>query len=208
MQSVKTGLEIRLESAGELAIAKLLDLDPRGQDLVAQGQTFDLEKGEIYAALPPSKAADSRYYTYDLSNLVGETRYIYEIKPRRFCERHEALFGAVRTFCRSKGMRFVVLTQEDFGAQMLKNIDVLHQFSRQAKAHLPQWAKAVDALPNKHGHVRDVLQSFEPMNHYLIAALLTGVLQTDLNSNSILSMQFHVTPAYGELSAFQVVSYD
>lgn len=207
MQSVKTGLEIRLESAGELAIAKLLDLDPRSRDLNAQGHTFDLASGEIYAALPDSKAADSRYYTYDLSNRVGEIRYIYEVKPQRFCQRHEALFNKVEAFCRAKGMRFVVLSREEFGDQLLKNIEVLHQFHRQASSYLANLAEAVDGLSTKQGHVRQVLKSLEPMNHYLIAALLYGVLKVDLSSSSILSMDFHVVPAHGELSMLQVVSY-
>ncbi|WP_040266581.1 hypothetical protein [Pseudomonas rhodesiae] len=207
MQSVKTGMEIRLESAGELAIAKLLDLDPRSHDLTAQGQTFDLGSGEIYAALPDSKAVDSRYYTYDLSNQVGGIRYIYEVKPQRFCQRHEVLFSAVDTFCRSKGMRFVVLTREEFGDLLLKNIEVLHQFHRQASSYLANLAEAVDALSIKQGHVRQVLKSLEPMNHYLIAALLNGVLKVDLSSSSILSMDFHVMPAHGELSMLQVLSY-
>jgi len=207
MQSIKTGLEIRLESAGELAIAKLLDLDPRSFDLNAQGQTFDLASGKIYATLPDTKAADSRYYTCDLSNRVGDVQYIYEIKPARFCQRHGALFSAVETFCRTKGMRFVVLTREEFGDQLLENIEVLHQFRRQANTYLGNLAQAVDALSTKHGHVRQVLKSLEPMNHYLIAALLNGVLKVDLSTSSILSMDFHVMPAHGELSMFQVLSY-
>jgi hypothetical protein len=207
MQSVKTGLEIRLESAGELAIAKLLDLDPRSRDLNAQGQTFDLANGEIYAALPNSKVVDSRYYTYDLSNRVGEIRYIYEVKPQRFCQRHEALFSAVEAFCRAKGMRFVVLTREEFGDRLLKNIEVLHQFYRQSSSYLANLAETVDALSTKQGHVRQVLKSLEPTNHYLIAALLYGVLKIDLFSSSILSMDFNVVPAHGELSMFQVLNY-
>ncbi|WP_262502228.1 hypothetical protein [Pseudomonas fragi] len=160
-----------------------------------------------FIKLSDDVSTGSRYYTYDLSNRVGEIRYIYEVKPQRFCQRHEALFNKVEAFCRAKGMRFVVLSREEFGDQLLKNIEVLHQFHRQASSYLANLAEAVDGLSTKQGHVRQVLKSLEPMNHYLIAALLYGVLKVDLSSSSILSMDFHVVPAHGELSMLQVVSY-
>ncbi|WP_273233607.1 hypothetical protein [Pseudomonas kuykendallii] len=208
MKSVKTGLEIRLESAGELLIAKALDLDPRGKNLVAQAQTFDLASGEIYSTLPASKASNSRYYTYDLSNQVGDIRYIYEVKAERFAQRHAELFSEVKDFCRARGMRFLVLTREGIGEQLLKNIELLHQFQRQANAHLSGLAQVVDALLVKEGHVSEVLKGLEPLNHYLIAGLLNGVLKADLSKVSLLSMDLCVEPAHGELAALQVVTYE
>lgn len=93
MKSLKSGLEIRLESRDELVLAKVLDLDPRGSQLRAQAMTFDLVRGEVLTALPTAKHRDSRYYTPDLSDVIDGIEHIFEVKPKRYCSQHK---GALR----------------------------------------------------------------------------------------------------------------
>lgn len=208
MKSVKNGMEIRLESKDELALARLLDLDPRGHQLRAQGETFDLVRGEIYQTMPANKAADSRYYTVDLSDVVDGITHIYEVKPKRFCAKNHELFTVVEGFCRRKGMKFHVLSKEDFSETLLINFGLLHQFARQCQETLDAWAHAVDQLGNKQGHIKDVLQGLEPNSHFLMAAILKGVIKTDLDSSSLLSMEFFVEPGYGDMSMLEVLRYE
>lgn len=208
MKSVKNGLEIRLESRDELALAKVLDLDPRGSQLYAQSETFDLISGDVYHALPDNKHLDSRYYTPDLIDVIFDVKCVFEVKPQRFVLAHQELFDAVGSFCRRKGMRFIVISKESLGGTLLGNVALLHQFARQCKEVLPLWAGTVDALPVKSGHVRDVLSGLAPANYYLIAALLQGVLKADLHTINLASMDFSVEPAHGDLTALEFVKYD
>tara|TARA_R110000751_G_scaffold307870_1_gene433435 strand:- start:7911 stop:8615 length:705 start_codon:yes stop_codon:yes gene_type:complete len=208
MKSVKNGLEIRLESQDELALARVLDLDPRGSQLYAQSETFDLVSGEVYHALPDSKHEDSRYYTPDLIDVIFGIKYVFEVKPQRFLLAHQELFDAVGNFCLHKGMRFVVISKENLGSTLLNNVALLHQFARQCKETLPAWAEAVDKLPVKNGHVRQVLDGLDPLNYYLVAAILQGVLTADLRKNNLASMDFCVEPAHGDLKGLEFVKYD
>lgn len=207
MKSVKNGLEMRLESTDELMFAKMLDLDPRGAELRAQEATFDLHTGEIYQALPDKKDGRSRYYTPDFTNTVDRIPCVYEVKPEKFCAANEELFADVAAFCRKKGMRFLVLSKEHYGEVLLRNIDVLHQYARQCESQLAGWANAVDRLVDKYGHVQDVLEALDPRNFYLIASILQGVLHTDIHTQRLSSMDFDVSPAYGDMSTLEIIRY-
>ena len=207
MKSVKNGLEMRLESTDELMFAKMLDLDPRGADLRAQETTFDLHTGDIYRALPDKKDGRSRYYTPDFTNTVDRIPCVYEVKPEKFCAANEQLFADVAAFCRKKGMRFLVLSKEHYGEVLLRNIDVLHQYARQCESQLVGWAEVVDQLADKNGHVMDVLEALDPRNYFLIASILQGVLTTDIQSQRLCTMDFDVTPAYGDLCALEIIRY-
>ncbi|WP_261992551.1 Tn7 transposase TnsA N-terminal domain-containing protein [Pseudomonas aeruginosa] len=204
MKSLKSGLEIRLESRDELALAKALDLDPRGSQLRAQAMTFDLVRGEVLTALPTAKHRDSRYYTPDLSDVIDGIEHIFEVKPKRYCSQHKGLFEQVRDFCLRNGMKFRVLCKEDFTETFLINVDLLHKFARQCAQQLPAWAQQVSQIKNKTGHVRDVLCGLAPENYFLLAGLLSGVLRMDLNKALILSMDFDVYPGNGNLQILEV----
>jgi len=206
MKSLKSGLEIRLESRDELVLAKVLDLDPRGRQLRAQAMTFDLVRGEVLTALPTAKHRDSRYYTPDLSDVIDGIEHIFEVKPKRYCSQHKGLFEKVSDFCIRNGMKFRVLCKEDFTEAFLMNVNVLHQFARQCAQQLPDWAQQVSQIKNKTGHVRDVLHGLEPKNYFLLAGLLNGVLKMDLNKALIQSMNFDVCPGNGDLSMLEVHS--
>lgn len=207
MKSVKNGLEMRLESTDELMFAKMLDLDPRGAELRAQETTFDLHSGEIYQALPDKKDGRSRYYTPDLTNVVDRITCVYEVKPEKHCAANAELFGEVAAFCRKKGMRFLVLSKEHYGKVLMSNLDLLHQYARQCESQIIGWAEVVDQLVDKHGHVQDVLEALVPRNYYLIASILRGVLQTDIHTQRLSSMDFDVSPAYGDMSTLEVIRY-
>ncbi len=204
MKSLKSGLEIRLESRDELALAKALDLDPRGSQLRAQAMTFDLVRGEVLTALPTAKHRDSRYYTPDLSDVIDGIEHIFEVKPKRYCSQHKGLFEQVSDFCLRNGMKFRVLCKEDFTETFLINVDLFHKFARQCAQQLPAWAQQVSQIKNKTGHVRDVLCGLAPENYFLLAGLLSGVLRMDLNKALILSMDFDVYPGNGNLQILEV----
>tara|TARA_R110001606_G_C15402775_1_gene653379 strand:- start:6968 stop:7672 length:705 start_codon:yes stop_codon:yes gene_type:complete len=208
VKSLENSLEIRLESQDEVALVKLLDIDPRGSQLRAQAETFDLSTGDVYQALPLIKACNSRYYTPDLTNVITNIKHVYEVKPVRFRAANEALFEVVEAFCLSKGMKFVVLSKEDFGPTLLNNISLLHQFGRQCQGMLDVWAQEVDRLTEKTGNARDVLKGLVPSNYYLIAALMKGVLKTDLRLYDISTMNVPVEPAYGELRGLEFLTYE
>lgn len=78
MKSVKSGLEIRLESRDEMVLAKVLDLDPRSSELRAQAMTFDLVRGEVLTALPANKPKYSQYYTPDFTDVIDGITYVFE----------------------------------------------------------------------------------------------------------------------------------
>lgn len=204
MKSLKSGLEIRLESRDELVLAKVLDLDPRGSQLRAQAMTFDLVRGEVLTALPTAKHRDSQYYTPDLSDVIDGIEHIFEVKPKRYCSQHKGLFERVSDFCLRNGMKFRVLCKEDFTETFLINVDLLHQFARQCAQQLPAWAQQVSHIKNKTGHVRDVLCGLAPENYFLLAGLLSGVLKMDLNKALIQSMDFDVYPGNGDLAMLEV----
>lgn len=204
MKSLKSGLEIRLESRDEMVLAKALDLDPRGSQLRAQAMTFDLVRGEVLTALPAKKPKYSQYYTPDLSDVIDGISHVFEVKPKRYCTQHKELFALVGEFCQRRGMRFRVLCKEDFTEIFLANVNVLHQFARQCSQQLPGWVEKVSQIPSKAGHVREVLFGLEPMSHFLLAGLLSGVLRMDLNKALIQSMDFDVYPGNGDLALLEV----
>ncbi len=204
MKSVKSGLEIRLESRDELVLAKVLDLDPRGSHLRAQAMTFDLVRGDVLTALPAAKHEDSQYYTPDLIDLIDGIEHIFEVKPKRYCAKHKDLFERVNDFCRRRGMKFRLLCKEDFTEAFLANVDVLHQFARQCSQQLPGWAQQVSQVKNKTGHIREVLCGMEPMSHFLLAGLLSGVLKMDLHQSRIQTMDFLVEPGNGYLAMLEI----
>lgn len=204
MKSLKSGLEIRLESRDEMVLAKALDLDPRGSQLRAQAMTFDLVRGELLTALPAKKPKYSQYYTPDFSDVIDGIEHVFEVKPKRYCTQHKELFALVGEFCQRRGMKFRVLCKEDFTEAFLVNVNVLHQFARQCSQQLPGWVEKVSQIPSKAGHVREVLFGLEPMSHFLLAGLLSGVLKMDLNKSLIQRMDFLVEPANGDLAVFEV----
>lgn len=204
MKSVKSGLEIRLESRDEMVLAKVLDLDPRGSELRAQAMTFDLVRGEVLTALPPNKPKYSQYYTPDFSDEIDGIKNVFEVKPKRYCMQHKELFALVGEFCQRRGMKFRVLCKEDFTETFLANVNVLHQFARQCSQQLPGWAEKVSQIEIKNGHVKEVLCGLEPMSHFLLAGLLSGVLRMDLHKSLIQKMDFLVEPAHGDLAMFEV----
>ncbi len=207
MKSVKNGLEIRLESQDEMIFAKMLDLDPRGTQVRAQSETFDLVTGVIYQALPAAKHRDSRYYTPDLIDHVGSIKRIFEVKPLRFTKVHDELFVAIEEFCARKGFQFRVLSKEAFSPTLLANIALLHQYARQCSAWLSVWAEAVDQLECKQGLVADVLAGLEPVHHHAMGAILCGVLKTDLKNHSLYALDYPVEPVNGSLSALEILAY-
>lgn len=204
MKSVKSGLELRLESRDELMVAKALDLDPRGSQLRAQSMTFDLARGEVLTALPSIKHKDSAYYTPDLTDVIDGIEHVFEVKPKRFCSQYKDLFEQVREFCLRRGMKFCVLCKEDYSDIYWTNLNLLHQFARQCVNQLPDWAQHVDQIAIKEGHVREVLGGLQPISHFLMGGLLGGVLKTDLNKSIIHSMDFFVAPGYGELDLLEI----
>lgn len=206
MKSVKSGLEIRLESRDEMVLAKVLDLDPRSSELRAQAMTFDLVRGEVLTALPANKPKYSQYYTPDFTDVIDGITYVFEVKPKRYCTQHKELFALVGEFCQRRGMKFRVLCKEDLTETFLVNVNVLHQFARQCAQQLPGWAQQVSQINNKTGYVRDVLCGLEPNNYFLLAGLLSGVLKMDLNKVLIQSMDFDVYPGNGNLEMLEVHS--
>ena len=165
--------------------------------------TFDLVRGDVLTTIPTSKHRDSKYYTPDLTDVIDGIEHIIEVKPKRYCSQHKELFARVNAFCQRRGMKFMVLCKEDFTEIYWVNVDVMHQFARQCSQLLPVWAQRVNQIKNKTGHVREVLCGLEPMSHFLMAGLLSGVLKIDLNKVLIQLMDFTVSPGYGDLALLE-----
>ncbi|WP_256873453.1 hypothetical protein [Pseudomonas taiwanensis] len=211
MCSPKNGfVEIRMESWLEQSCAQVLERDPRVRWYRANPFTLDLSTGAILEKKPLRKPQGAVYYTPDFVAGVDHLQVAIEVKPAAWVEEHAALFQQVREVLLAKGMRFIVVTDEHFSAAYLRNVQLLNQYQAQAFDALPGWSTEVEAVlqTSQPMPVRELLQGLEPANHYLAAAVLSGVLRFDMQRDLFERMDFEVQPAFGSLSEFEVLRFD
>ncbi|WP_231118571.1 Tn7 transposase TnsA N-terminal domain-containing protein [Pseudomonas putida] len=211
MCSPKNGfVEIRLESRLEQSVAQALELDPRVRAYRAQPFTLDLTSGERLAAKSPHKPPGAVYYTPDFIVDLDDLQVVVEVKPSAFVEKHRALLAEVRGALLKQGLRFCVITEADFQGHYLRNAQLFLQYLAQAAPALPKWAAALQ-VRDPHaltGPVSQVLAGDVPLNHQLAAGVLLGLVQFDLVRHPFEHMDFDIAPAFGSLSAFEVIRYE
>lgn len=210
MCSPKNGfVEVRLESRLEQAVAQALELDPRVRAYRAQPYTLDLLTGERLATQPTRKR-DGESYTPDFAVELDGLAVAIEVKPKALLTAHAELFARVRAVLRSQGTRFVVVSEETFPGHYLRNIALLMPYLSQAPQALASWAAPLQRRSPEElsGTVVEVLAGLEPANYHVAAGVLLGVLQFDLVQHLFEQMDFILAPAFGALSAFEVIRYE
>jgi hypothetical protein len=211
MCSAKNGfVEIRLESRLEQSVAQALELDPRVRAYRAQPFTLDLATGELLAEKHLRKPQGAVYYTPDFMVDLEDLQIILEVKPRAFLQEHMKQLDQVRCVLLSKGMRFLIITEDDFAGHYLRNIQLFVQYLTQARHALPGWAAPLQ-LRDTHGltgPVTQILDGEVPSNYQLAAGVLLGIIKFDLVRHLFERMDFDVAPAFGVLSAFEVIRYE
>ena len=211
MCSPKNGfVEVRLESRLEQSVAHALELDPRVRAYRAQPFTLDLSTGERLAEKHPIKPSGAVYYTPDFVVDLDDLQIVVEVKPSAFVQEHKALLESVREALRQQGLRFIVITEADFTGHYLRNAQLLMQYLAQAAPSLPSWAAALQAR-DPHvltGPVTQVLTGDVPLNYQLAAGVLLGLIRFDLVRHLFEHMDFDIVPAFGSLSAFEVIRYE
>lgn len=211
MCSAKNGhVEIRLESRLEQSVAQVLELDPRVRAYRAQPFTLEFSSNELLPHKFMVKPQDAIYYTPDFSVQIQDLQIVLEVKPRAFVEEHAELLAKVHKALLKKGMRFVVICEDHFRGHYLRNIQLLLPYLTQAAQDLPLWAAPLqDLKPSElSGPVREVLIAGTPANYQLAAGLLLGIVRFDLEVHLFERMDFEILPAFGSLSAFEVICYE
>lgn len=210
MCSPKNGfMEIRMESRLEQSIAQSLELDPRVRRYRSQPFTLNLATGELLTEIPKRKPDGAVYYTPDLVSELDDVVVVIEAKPLAFVSKNEELFERVRACLLKHGMRFIVLSEDAFAGHTMRNVELLTQYLTQARDALPILAEPLmQRAPHElTGSVSHVMVSLFPANHHVAAGLLLGVIRFDLAAYLFEKMDFTLTPAYGSLSAFEVLNY-
>ena len=211
MCSAKNGnVEIRLESRLEQSVAQALELDPRVRAYRAQPFTLDLATGDVLLAKHQIKPQGALYYTPDFSVELVDLQIVLEVKPRAFLAEHTELLGKVRSALIKKGMRFVVICDDDFHGHYLRNIQLLLPYLTQAAAALQGWAAPLQRLSSDRlkGPVRQTLEAGTLANYQVAAGVLLGIITFDLERHLFEEMDFEIAPAFGSLSAFEVICYE
>lgn len=211
MCSAKNGnVEIRLESRLEQSVAQALELDPRVRAYRAQPFTLDLATGDLLPEKHLIKPQGTLYYTPDFSVELADLQIVLEVKPRAFLEEHGELLGKVRSALMRKGMRFIVICDNDFHGHYLRNIQLLIPYLTQAAHSLPLWAASLQRLTSDHlvGPVGEVLVAGTPANYQVAAGVLLGIIKFDLERHLFERMDFEIAPAFGSLEAFEVIRYE
>lgn len=125
MCSAKNGnVEIRVESRLEQSVAQVFELDPRVRSYRAQPFTLDLSTGDLLSEKHLIKPQGTMYYTPDFSVLLDELQVVVEVKPRLFVEEQTEFLRLVRSALLSKGMRFIVISEDDFKGHYLRNVQL------------------------------------------------------------------------------------
>lgn len=211
MCSAKNGhVEIRLESRLEQSVAQALELDPRVRAYRAQPFTLDLATGDLLPKKHLIKPQGTLYYTPDFSVELADLQIVLEVKPRAFLEEHRELLGKVRSMLVSKGMRFIVICDDDFTGHYLRNIQLLIPYLTQAAHALQAWAAPLQSLTPERlvGPVGEVLVDGTPANYQVAAGVLLGIIKFDMALHLFERMDFEIAPAFGSLSAFEVIRYE
>lgn len=207
--SPKNGFaEVRLESRLEQAVAQALELDPRVKAYRAQPYTVDLLSGQRLATQPAHR--EGATYTPDFAVTLDGLEVALEVKPGAFLASHAELFAQVRAVLCQQGTRFVVASEESLPGHYMRNIALLMPYLTQAPQALEGWAAPLQQRPPEKltGTVAEVLAGLEPANHHLAAGVLLGVLKVDLVQCLFEQMDFTLAPAFGALSAFEVIRYE
>lgn len=208
--SPKNGFcEVRLESWLEQSVAHALELDPRVSSYRAQPFTLNLTTSEILIKKPKQKPKNAVYYTPDLVADVDGMQTMIEAKPERYVEEHSALFAQVKAVALSRGMRFLVVTEENLRGNFPRNAQILNQYLAQARTSLPRWSDALrqQGEANLSGIARKVLQGLKPVNYYVMAGILSGQIYVDLFECALEDKDLVIQPAWGSLEAFEVLNY-
>ena len=211
MCSAKNGfVELKLESRLEQSVAQALELDPRVRAYRAQPFTLDLATGERLAAKHLKKPPGAVYYTPDFAVDLDDLQIVVEVKPCAFVQEHRALLEEVRDALRQQGLRFIVITEADFTGHYLRNVQLFMQYLTQAAPALPGWIAALQTRDPQalRGPVTQVLTGDVPLNYQLAAGVLLGLLKFDLIRHQFERMDFNIAPAFGSLSAFEVIRYE
>lgn len=211
MCSAKNGnVEIRLESRLEQSVAQALELDPRVRAYRAQPFTLDLATGDLLSDKHLIKPQGTLYYTPDFSVELADLQIVLEVKPRAFLEEHRELLGKVHSALIRKGMRFIVISEDDFNGHYLRNIQLLMPYLTQAAQALPAWAAPLQRRRPEQlmGPVEQVLLAGTPANYQVAAGVLLGIIKFDLELHLFERMDFEIAPAFGSLSAFEVIRYE
>ncbi|WP_449104449.1 TnsA endonuclease N-terminal domain-containing protein [Pseudomonas mohnii] len=211
MCSAKNGnLEIRLESRLEQSVAQALELDPRVRAYRAQPFTLDLATGDLLPEKHLIKPQGTLYYTPDFSVELADLQIVLEVKPRAFLEEHKELLGKVRSMLISKGMRFIVISEDHFTGHYLRNIQLFMPFLTQAAHSLSAWAAPLQRCTPEQlkGPVRQALDTGTPANYQVGAGVLLGIIKFDMALYLFERMDFEIAPAFGSLSAFEVIRYE
>jgi hypothetical protein len=211
MCSAKNGfLEIRLESRLEQSVAQALELDPRVRAYRAQPFTLDLATGDLLPEKHLIKPQGTLYYTPDFSVELDDLQIVLEVKPRAFLEEHRELLGKVRSMLVSKGMRFIVISEDHFTGHYLRNIQLFMPFLTQAAHSLSAWAVPLQLLTPEqlNGPVLQALDTGVPANYQVAAGVLLGIIKFDMALHLFERMDFEIAPAFGSLSAFEVIRYE
>jgi hypothetical protein len=201
--------EVRLESWLEQSVAHALELDPRVTSYRAQPFTFNLTTRERLIQKPKRKPKGAVYYTPDFVAMVGGIEMVIEVKHQARVNKNEPLFTRVTSVAASHGMRFLVVTEESLWGHFRRNTQILNQYAAQARTALPKWSEEL----RQHGQERlsgpavQVLKNFCHANHYLAAGVLSGQIYVDLCQYALDDLHLVIQPAWGSLSALEVLSY-
>jgi len=154
-----------------------------------------------------------KYYIPDFLIVVNGKEFIVEVKSAALLGMSNKDFDQIERVLAKDGIGFCILTDLDLG-KAENNIRILYEYCVHDAGSVTTWSNDLKSLLETHqasmlriNQVNDLAGLLEPVNWYVCAGILRGVISFDLLNWDLMGMNFPVVQTYGSLKHLEVISF-
>lgn len=204
----KGDVVLKCQSRLEWLFAMLFVLHPGISEIYFQPLIVNLTRSKVYRKkikLDPRY----KYYIPDFLIVVNGKEFIVEVKSAALLGMTNKDFDQIQEIFEKNAIGFCKLTELDLG-EAENNIRILYEYCVHDADSVTTWSNDLKSLLETHqgiNHVKELAGLLEPVNWYVCAGILRGVISFDLLNWDLMGMNFPIVQTYGSLKHLEVISF-
>lgn len=200
---------LKCQSRLEWLFAMAAVIHPRVSEIYYQPLVVNLTTGTVHREKIKMKP-ECKYYVPDYLLVVDGKEYIIEVKSAALLAMSNKDFESIREILARHALRFALLTDLDLRSAE-NNIRILYEYAiHDDPSSITAWADALGNLLENSSHIsvaQDLVGLIDPINWYVCAGILRGVIKFDIFNWQLLGMNFPVERAFGDQQSLEVMHF-
>lgn len=206
----KGDVVLKCQSGLEWLFAMAAVIHPQVTEIFFQPMVINLTTGEI-SKKKIKLDQKCKYYIPDYLLVISGKEWVVEVKAYALLQMSKKDYEQIRLLLLDKGKRFVVLTDIDL-SNAENNIKILYEYIVHSDQDMiSRWAvdleRVLEKVPSG-AMAKDLFEWLKPVNWYVCAGLINGSIKFDMFKHDLMSMDFTLERAYGDLSHLEAMTFE